>query len=79
MTGTSGDPTTANSVVYDDGSFGTGVFTKAITSLTGGTGYRVRAYSVNSAGTGYGTTVQLTTRDVTPTVGVKYPLPAFKR
>ena len=59
--GTSGDPTTANSVAYDDGTFGTGAYTKAITGLTAGTGYRVRAYAVNSAGTGYGTTVQITT------------------
>jgi len=61
MTGTSGDPTTANSVAYDDGDYGTGAYTKGITGLTAGTGYRVRAYAVNSAGTGYGTTVQVTT------------------
>lgn len=61
MAGTSGDPTTANSVAYDDGTFSTGAFTKAITGLSASTGYRVRAYAVNSAGTSYGTTVQLTT------------------
>lgn len=59
--GTSGDPTTADSVAYDDGDYGTGAYTKAITGLTGGTGYRIRAYAVNSAGTGYGDTVQITT------------------
>ena len=59
--GTSGDPTVADSVVYDDGSFGTGAFTKSITGLTAGTDYRVRAYAVNSAGTSYGITVQVTT------------------
>jgi hypothetical protein len=59
--GTSGDPTTSDSVAYDDGSFGTGAFTKTITGLTAGTDYRVRAYAVNSAGTGYGTTVDVTT------------------
>ena len=59
--GTSGDPTTADSVAYDDGDFGTGAFTKAITGLTAGTGYRVRAYATNSAGTSYGSTVQVTT------------------
>jgi hypothetical protein len=59
--GTSGDPTTSDSVAYDDGSFGTGAFTKSITGLTAGTDYRVRAYAVNSAGTGYGTTVDVTT------------------
>lgn len=57
-TGVSGDPTTADSVAYDDGSFGTGAYTKSITGLTSGTSYRVRAYAVNSAGTSYGTTTQ---------------------
>lgn len=61
MTGTSGDPTTANSTVYDDGDFGTGAYTKSITGLTAGTAYRVRAYAVNSAGTSYGTTVDYKT------------------
>ena len=55
-----GDPTTSDSVAYDDGDFGTGAFTKSITGLTGGTTYRVRAYAINSAGTGYGTTVSTT-------------------
>mgnify|MGYP000902874686 CR=1 FL=1 len=59
--GTTGDPTTADSTVYDTGTFSTGVFTKSITGLTAGTNYRVRAYAVNSAGTGYGTTVDVTT------------------
>jgi hypothetical protein len=59
--GTSGDPTTSDSVAYDDGSFGTGAFTKSITGLSPNTSYRVRAYAVNSAGTSYGTTVQVTT------------------
>lgn len=69
MEGTSGDPTTANSVVYDDGTFGTGAFSKAITGLSDATDYRVRAYATNSVGTSYGTTVQLTTQDASsPTV-----------
>ena len=59
--GTSGDPTTSDSVAYDDGSFGTGAFAKIISGLTPNTSYRVRAYAVNSAGTSYGTTVQVTT------------------
>jgi hypothetical protein len=58
--GTTGDPTTADSTVYDTGTFSTGVFTKSITGLTAGTSYRVRAYAVNSAGTGYGATVSVT-------------------
>lgn len=61
MTGTSGDPTTSNSVAYDDGTFGTGTFNKILTGLSPSTNYRVRPYATNSAGTGYGTTVQLTT------------------
>lgn len=61
MTGTTGDPTTSNSVVYDDGNFGTGTFNKVITGLSPSTNYRVRPYATNSGGTGYGTTVQLTT------------------
>jgi hypothetical protein len=64
--GTSGDPTTADSVAYDDGSFAAGAYTKAISGLSPGTGYRVRAYAVNSAGTGYGATVQVTTLSVAP-------------
>ena len=59
--GTSGDPTVSDSVAYDDGSFGTGAFTKSITGLTAGTSYRVRAYAVNSAGTSYGATVDVKT------------------
>ncbi|PKN85910.1 MAG: hypothetical protein CVU46_09505 [Chloroflexi bacterium HGW-Chloroflexi-8] len=67
MTGTSGDPTTANSVVFTDGSFAAGTFSQSLGALTPGTNYRVRAYANNSAGTGYGTTVQLLTHDY-PTI-----------
>jgi len=59
--GTTGDPTTSDNTTYDDGSFGTGAYTKSIPGLSAGTNYRVRAYAINPAGTGYGTTVQLTT------------------
>lgn len=60
--GTSGDPTVADSTAYDDGDFSTGAYTKGITGLTAGTGYRVRAYAINSVGVGYGDTVQVTTK-----------------
>jgi len=60
MLGTSGDPTTANSVVYDDGSFVAGSYTKIVTGLSSSTGYRVRAYAINSVGISYGATVQVT-------------------
>jgi len=59
--GTTGDPTTADSVAYDDGDYGTGAFTKQITGLTLTSSYRVRAYAVNPGGTSYGVSVQLTT------------------
>jgi len=61
VAGVAGDPTTADSTAYDDGTFSTGAYTKAITGLSAATGYRVRAYAVNSVGTSYGTTVQVTT------------------
>ena len=61
MVGVVGDPTTANSVAYDDGDFGTGAYSKAITGLSPETNYRVRAYAVNPVGTSYGITVQITT------------------
>ena len=59
--GTSGDPTTANSVAFDDGTFSAGAYTKTITGLTENTNYRVRSYAVNSVGTAYGSTVQVAT------------------
>jgi hypothetical protein len=58
--GTSGDPTTADSTVHDHNDT-TGAFTESVTGLTAGTGYRFRAYAINSAGTSYGDTVQVTT------------------
>lgn len=68
-TGTSGDPTVSDTTVYDDGTFGIASYTEDITGLTAATGYRVRAYAINSIGTSYGTTVQLTTASVNaPTV-----------
>jgi len=67
VTGTSGDPTTSDSVAYDDGSFGTGAYTIAITGLSAATNYRVRAYAVSSIGTSYGTTVQMLTTPLAPT------------
>lgn len=57
--GTTGDPTISDSIVYDDGDFGTGAFTKTIAPLKLGTHYRVAAYATNSAGTSYGSTVEV--------------------
>ena len=56
---TSGNPT-ASDPKTTDGS-GTGSFTSNIAGLTAGTVYYVRAYATNSAGTGYGNQVRLST------------------
>ena len=50
---TSSSPTTADSKTTDG--TGTGVFVSAITGLSNGTTYYVRAYATNSVGTAYGT------------------------
>ena len=47
----------------EDG-IGTGSFTSSITGLTAGTTYYVRAYSTNSAGTGYGNQVSFITNPI---------------
>jgi gliding motility-associated-like protein len=62
---TSPNPTTLNSVT-SDGS-GTGIFTSALASLTPGTLYYVRAYAINSIGTGYGNQVVFGTIPADPT------------
>lgn len=49
----------------EDGS-GTGIYTSAITSLTGGVKYYVRAYATNSSGTAYGNQVMFTTDSPLP-------------
>ncbi len=59
---TSPDPTTANNRTLDGS--GTGSFTSALTGLTPGTTYHVRAYATNSAGTGYGGDEEFTTNGV---------------
>jgi hypothetical protein len=43
------------------GGYGTGAFTKAISSLTAGTKYYMRAYSHNSVGYAYGSEIEFTT------------------
>jgi hypothetical protein len=53
------NPTTANSKSVDG--TGTGTFTSAMTGLTAGTTYYVRAYATSSAGTSYGSEVVFTT------------------
>jgi hypothetical protein len=74
MVGTSGTPTTANSVVNQSGSFTTGTYSLPVTGLAAGTGYRVAAYATNSSGTAYGLVVQVTTLTNTPpTVSLNSP------
>ncbi|MDZ7695438.1 MAG: GDSL-type esterase/lipase family protein [Deltaproteobacteria bacterium] len=62
---TSANPTVSNDKTTDG--TGTGSFTSAITGLSPGTTYHVRAYATNSAGTAYGSDVSFTTL-TTPTV-----------
>ena len=56
-------PTTSNTKITDL-STGIGGFVSNLTGLNNNTAYNIRAYAVNSAGTGYGATVSLTTRPV---------------
>jgi hypothetical protein len=58
--GTSSGPTVALTTKTTDGS-GVGSFTSALTGLTAGTLYYVRAYATNSAGTAYGAETSFTT------------------
>ena len=76
--GTSGDPTIADSIAYDDGDFGAGAYTKGISGLAAGTGYRVRAYAVNAGGLSYGTSVTVTTTGVVHNTQVVKPLLGVK-
>ena len=57
---TTGSPTRALTTKTSDGT-GTGGYTSAITGLTSGTTYYVRAYATNDAGTCYGDEIQFTT------------------
>jgi hypothetical protein len=65
MEGTSGDPTTANSKSSETGAYGTGTYNRSVSGLSSNTSYRVRAFAVNSAGTGYGTSTTIKTLALT--------------
>lgn len=59
---TTGNPTVLD-IITNDGS-GTGSFTSSFNGLTIGTTYYVRAYAINSIGTGYGNQISFTTLNI---------------
>ncbi|UCH14003.1 MAG: hypothetical protein JSV22_12970 [Bacteroidales bacterium] len=63
---TSANPTIADNTTTDGS--GTGAFVSALSGLTAGTEYFVRAYAINSAGTAYGNEVSFTTLNETGTL-----------
>lgn len=66
MVGTTGNPTLADSVAQDSGSFSTGSYTKGLTGLQPGTSYRIRAFATSKGGTAYGTTQTFQTEHSNP-------------
>jgi hypothetical protein len=54
-------PTTADGVVYTDGSYSTGEYTQSVTPLSPGTVYSVRAYIEDPLGTWYGSPLRVYT------------------
>jgi gliding motility-associated-like protein len=72
---TSPNPTTANSTTSDG--TGTGSFTSSLTGLTPGTLYYVRAYAINSIGTGYGSQQTFGTIPSDPTSASASPATIF--
>ncbi|MGA9117040.1 MAG: pectinesterase family protein [Bacteroidota bacterium] len=63
---TTGGPTTGDRKIASGG--GTGSFTAMLSGLLPGTPYHVRAYAVNSIGTGYGNETSFTTQIQAPSV-----------
>ena len=63
----SANPTTADSKTVDG--TGAGIFSSSITGLDPGTGYHVRAYATNSAGTVYGDDFIFTSAGPLPAIG----------
>ncbi|MCP4711620.1 MAG: hypothetical protein GY869_23625, partial [Planctomycetes bacterium] len=65
------NPTTSDTCTFDR--TGLGIFTSSITGLTPSTPYHVRAYAINSVGTGYGNDETFTTPAIPPTVTTTTP------
>ncbi len=65
--GTATNPTIAGDKVIDSAP-GTGSFVVALSGLTGGTTYYVRAYATNSIGTAYGAQISFVTTVIPPTL-----------
>ena len=61
-----GNPTVADSKSEEEGSFGTGTFSRNLTGLDPGTKYYIRAYAYNSKGYGYGDVLEFTTKPNDP-------------
>jgi hypothetical protein len=62
-----GDPDTGDALNVNDHTNAEGAFTESIISLATGTDYHFRAYAINSAGTGYGSTVDVLTKPAAAT------------
>jgi hypothetical protein len=60
---TGGNPTTADEFTDEGGTSATGAFASAMTGLTPGTTFYVRAYATNASGTSYGSQVNFATLD----------------
>ena len=69
---TTANPTIALTTKTSNGT-GTGSFTSTLTNLTPKTTYYVRAYAINSAGTGYGNEITFTTTDSSGVMGIPCP------
>jgi hypothetical protein len=74
---TAGTPTTANSKTNKGAISATGAFTAAMTGLTAGTKYYVRAFATNSVNTVYGEEVSFTTSIAAPTALSYSPNPVI--
>ena len=69
---TSTNPTITLTTKTSNGT-GTGSFSSFLTNLTPKTSYYVRAYAINSAGTGYGNEITFTTTDSSIVMGIPCP------